>query len=184
MTRVYLAGPEVFLPHAAEVLSAKCALVRAAGLTPLAPGDADVPADQSPFDQGLHISSVDEGLMQQADAIIANLTPFRGVSADAGTAYELGFMAASGKPIFAYTNDARPYYARISSDRLVMKTPDGITRCSNGLLVEDFAMADNLMLHGGLARRGHDLVVHDGNGDIADLAGFEKVLAVAVKALG
>ena len=31
----------------------------------------------------------------QADAIIANLTPFRGPGADAGTVYELGYMAGA-----------------------------------------------------------------------------------------
>ena len=35
--------------------------------------------------------------MDAADAIIANLTPFRGPSADAGTVYELGYMAGRGK---------------------------------------------------------------------------------------
>ena len=33
--------------------------------------------------------------MKEADAIIANLTPFRGPSADTGTVYELGYMAAA-----------------------------------------------------------------------------------------
>ena len=42
--------------------------------------------------------------MHSADAIIANLTPFRGIAADTGTCFELGFMCAQGKPAFAYTN--------------------------------------------------------------------------------
>ena len=36
-------------------------------------------------------------MMDAADAIIANLTPFRGPGADAGTVYELGYMAGRGK---------------------------------------------------------------------------------------
>ena len=42
--------------------------------------------------------------MDSADAIIANLTPFRGIAADTGTCFELGYMCAQGKPAFAYTN--------------------------------------------------------------------------------
>ena len=44
-------------------------------------------------------------MMDAADAIIANLTPFRGPSADAGTVYELGYMAGRGKLCLAYSND-------------------------------------------------------------------------------
>ena len=47
--------------------------------------------------------------MDAADAIIANLTPFRGPSADAGTVYELGYMAGRGKLCLAYSNDPSPY---------------------------------------------------------------------------
>lgn len=181
--KIYLAGPEVFLPNAAEVLAAKCDLVRNAGLIPLAPGDAQIDPALPAFDRGLAINAVDEGLMSDADAVIANLTPFRGVSADVGTGYELGFMAASGKPVFAYTNDARPYADRVSAASLVMKLPDGTARDASGLLVEEFAMADNLMLHGGVTRRGNDVIVHDGGGHIADLTGFKRALSQAVTML-
>jgi len=47
-----------------------------------------------------------EAMMIQADAVIANLTPFRGPGADAGTVYELGFMAGGGKLCLAYCNDS------------------------------------------------------------------------------
>jgi nucleoside 2-deoxyribosyltransferase len=43
--------------------------------------------------------------------MIVNLTPFRGPSADVGSAYEMGFMRALGRPIFAYSHDARPFLA-------------------------------------------------------------------------
>ena len=58
-------------------------------------------------EQGLAISRAMERVMQGCDAMIVNLTPFRGPSADVGSAYEMGFMRALGRPIFAYTNDAR-----------------------------------------------------------------------------
>ncbi len=180
---LYLAGPDVFLADAAAVLAAKSDLVRAAGFTPLTPGDADVPRHLPPLQQGEFISGVDEGLMTRADAAIVNLTPFRGISADAGTAYELGFLAASGKPVFCYTNDARSYFDRVSADRLTLPLPDGSHRDAQGQLVENFDMIDNLMLHGGASRRGHPVVIHDGKGRIDDLGGFRAALAQAVAAL-
>ena len=37
--KVYLAGPEVFLVNAREILDLKIALTREAGLVPVSPGD-------------------------------------------------------------------------------------------------------------------------------------------------
>lgn len=44
--------------------------------------------------------------------MIANLTPFRGASADAGTLVELGWFLGRGRPIFGYSNSATPFAAR------------------------------------------------------------------------
>lgn len=114
--KVYLAGPEVFLSNAKEVLAQKAALARAAGFTPLAPGDLEIPPTNSKWERGLAISAIDEKLMLASDLIIANLTPFRGISADVGTVFELGFMCALGRPVYAYTNTARSFFERTSQD--------------------------------------------------------------------
>ena len=60
-------------------------------------------------DASLAIFKGNEAMMDAADAIIANLTPFRGPGADAGTVYELGYMAGRGKFCLAYSNDPAPY---------------------------------------------------------------------------
>ena len=52
-------------------------------------------------------------MMDAADAIIANLTPFRGPGADAGTVYELGYMAGRGKLCLGYSNDPSVYADRV-----------------------------------------------------------------------
>ena len=44
--------------------------------------------------------------------MIANLTPFRGPSADVGTVYEVGFMRALGRPVFGYATTAEPFTRR------------------------------------------------------------------------
>src|SRR6202051_4239894 len=92
--KVYLAGPDVFLPDAVEFGRRKVELCARYGLTGLYPPDNKI--DLSAADASLQIFRGNEAMMNEADAVIANLTPFRGPGADAGTVYELGFMAGGG----------------------------------------------------------------------------------------
>ncbi len=108
--KIYLAGPEVFLPNAREMLDRKAAMARAAGFTPLSPGDLKVEKRANMRDFAYAISEVNERMMLEAGAIIANLTPWRGIAADVGTVYELGFMCALDKIVYAYTNIARTLF--------------------------------------------------------------------------
>jgi nucleoside 2-deoxyribosyltransferase len=186
-TRVYLAGPEVFLPNAAEILDRKRELTRAAGLVAVSPGDLSIPKLDDRHALGLAISRIDEELMESADAIIANLTPFRGLAADTGTCFELGYMCARGKHAFAYTNVTADHYARTLDyygGKVVMGA-DGHKRSPDGLSVEDFDMIDNLMLDGGVERRGG--VIVRGNAPpealYTDMAAFKQILAIAAKAM-
>src|ERR1700685_3931073 len=88
----YLAGPEVFLPDAAEIGRRKKELCRRHGFAGLYPLDADVPRDPPPgLDRRIYDGSLT--MMRAADIGILNLTPFRGASADAGTVLELGVLA-------------------------------------------------------------------------------------------
>lgn len=179
---VYLAGPEVFLPDARAALDAKIALTRAAGLVPVSPGDLAFPPTSSSFALGLAISEIDERLMDSADAIIANLTPFRGHAADTGTAFELGYMCAQGKPVFAYTNVAKDHGARLRDlfGGIVTLDAEGRPRGPDGIMIEDLGFIDNLMLHGGVVRRGGTVVIGDAPPDAlyTDLHAFKEVLEI------
>jgi len=184
--KVYLAGPEVFLSNAAVILARKAELARAAGFTPLVPGDLVLPPTKSNWDRGVAISAVDERMMLASDMIIANLTPFRGISADVGTVFELGFMCALGRPVYGYTNTVRSYYERTLQDYYggqAEKGPDGRITGPDGLTIEDCDMADNLMLDGGIASRGGTLVRRavPESERFTDLAAFEECLALAAK---
>ncbi len=185
--RVYLAGPEVFLPNAREMLDRKIALTRAAGLIPVSPGDLAIPETPTKRDRGLAISQIDEQLMESADAIIANLTPFRGIAADPGTVYELGFMCGRGKRPFAYTNVAADHYKRTLDWYGGKYTTDaaGHERGPDGLALENFGMVENLMLDGGIEARGGVVVIGDARPDAlyTDLTAFERVLAIAAERL-
>lgn len=158
--RVYLAGPEVFLPNARIILELKGSLTRSAGFEPVSPGDIAMATMPDKYELGLAISVVNERLMISADAIIANLTPFRGVSADAGTVYELGFMCGQGKLAFAYTNLVDDYFRRTVAyyGGKVITGLDGRNRGHDGLSIENFDMVDNLMVDGGIDSRGGAIV--------------------------
>src|SRR3569833_1288470 len=162
--KVYLAGPEVFLTNAREQRDRKIALTRAAGLVPVSPGDFVIPPQPTRRQFGHAVSEIDERMMDSADAIIANLTPYHGVSADVGTCYELGYMCAQRKHAFAYTNVSADMKTRTVSHYGgdVFTDANGRLRGRrDGLSIEDVDMVDNLMMQGGVERRGGQVIVHD-----------------------
>jgi len=146
--RIYLAGPEVFLAESREIGAAKRALCADAGFEGLYPGEMAVLAPDSPSAAARAIFEHCLRAMHRADIIIANLTPWRGPSADVGTAFELGFMQAASKPSFAYTNDANGMLDRMRLlDPGVRHDPSRAGWVDrDGLLVETFGCGDNLML--------------------------------------
>lgn len=142
--KVYLAGPEVFLPDAVEVGRRKVAICQEHGLTGLFPLDLDEPP-ASPSSAS-EIFQACLAAMRQADAIVANLTPFRGIGADPGTAFELGFVAALGLPAFGYTNEPRIMFDRVAGQLGPFRQEGDQHFAADGLAVEDFGHFDNLML--------------------------------------
>lgn len=175
--RVYLAGPEVFLPNALAMGEAKRALCADYGLFGVFPLDGGLDlAGLAPRQQGRAIYQANVELIRSCDLIIANLTPFRGPSADVGTAFELGFMAALGRPTFAYSNSPLSFRGRLETfyGGHVGRREDGALADSQGLAIEDFDMFDNLMLHGAVGEG--DLFLHRAapGDELADLTAFEQ----------
>ena len=180
--KIYLAGPDVFLPDAVEIGRRKLELCTRHGLTGLYP--LDNPIDLAARDASLRIFRGNEAMMQSADAIIANLTPFRGPGADAGTVYELGYMAGRGKLCLGYSNDPAPYAERVARSA-ELKTRDGRLIDAQGLTVENFGLADNLMMIHALDLYGSPLVVpRQATDDIwHDLTSFEACVRLAAQRL-
>ena len=175
---VYLAGPEVFLPHAVEVGRLKkeaCARHGLVGLFPFDNEVGDVPEGQR-VDALIYRANV--AMMRRAHCAVLNLTPFRGPGADGGTAFELGFMAALGKPVFGYANETGDYLTRVHRRLHATRGVDGTWRDADGLSVEDFGNGDNLMLDNALLESGHALVRRDAPAErpYDDLAAFEECL--------
>ena len=142
--KIYLAGPDVFLPDALDIGRRKVEICRHHGMTGLYPLDTAV--DLSARDASLQIFKGLEAMMDASDAIIANLTPFRGPGADPGTVYELGYMAGRGKLCLGYCNDPAPYSERVARFTQVTTGSDTHLIDSNGLTVENFGLPDNLMM--------------------------------------
>lgn len=140
----YLAGPDVFLPNAAAHAAAKIALCAAYGLTGIAPYNPNLDVTLAPDKLWRQIYEDDLRMMRDCDIIIANLTPFRGASADAGTLVELGWFLGKGKQAYGYSNSAADFAAR--SRAQMTSAPDPLA----GIAVEDFELADNLMIEGAL----------------------------------
>jgi nucleoside 2-deoxyribosyltransferase len=181
--RIYLAGPEVFLPNAGEIGARKKKQCEAFGFAGLFPLDNEFPAGTEKLDEKIFAGNIE--LMRSADAGIFNLTPFRGVNADAGTAFELGFFCATNKPVFAYTNSAESYFDRVAEIFGQHPAPDGAICDAQGLLIENFGNADNLMLDAALKRQGRTILRPSvSTPGLDDLAGFSACLREAKRHFG
>jgi nucleoside 2-deoxyribosyltransferase len=138
---VYLAGPEVFFPDVAEVAEHLKALCTAHGVTGLFPTDAERPTEGGvTLARAIYLGNV--ALIDRSDAMVADISPFRGAGMDPGTAWEIGYAIARGLPVFAYSHDRRPYADRVGPTGHGPRGPVD----TNGLLIEDFGLVENLMI--------------------------------------
>ena len=147
--RLYLAGPSVFLPDAVaagEVLKAACVRLGGHGLYPMDNVLPDGP------DLARRIRDANIALIEGCDAVVADMSPFRGPAMDGGTAWEMGYGAALGRIVVGYTYDPRSFAERVAASMPVTRSADGRLRDSDGMQVEDFGiyLADNLMMSTGL----------------------------------
>lgn len=177
----YLAGPDVFEPDAAARFAAMqriCAEHGAIGLSPL-DGDGPMPGGRV---GALAIFDRNAALIGACDAVIANVTPFRGPSADVGTALEIGLAFALGRPVFGYSRVALDYRAKVAPEAAGQGARLFAT---DGFSIEDFGMFDNLMIVGAIERSGGRLIFGDADaaGPGADLDLFERCVAEAAMLL-
>jgi len=136
--RVYLAGPDVFFPDAAERAARLKEMCSKRGLVGVFPLDSGVkllqPVERE--DNGYIIAFENIKLIESCWAVLANMSPFRGPSMDVGTAFEMGYGRALRMNVVGYTDSKTEYKTRVKED---------------GLLIENFGMIDNLMVHSAVA---------------------------------
>jgi nucleoside 2-deoxyribosyltransferase len=167
---IYLAGPEVFLPDAVAIGVRKKAICTAHGFVGVYPFDEPLPTG-TVTEVGHRIFDNCVAMMDRCDLVVANMTPWRGLSMDVGTAVEIGYMHAQGKPVFGYTNVASDLADRCEDD---------------GCDIEAFGFHDNLMCEGPVWRSGAEVV----RGDVPaasrfdDLDAFERCVLQVRDRLG
>lgn len=153
MLKIYLAGPDVFKSNAIQIgedLVAKCEKFGFQGLYPL---DSEIELSGDKYGDGKKIADANVNMIHDCDIVLANLSPFRGPSADCGTVWECAYAKGLGKYVAGYTdshhepmsdknNGLTPKFISYKR-RVIGKIPH------DGMMVEDFASFDNIMLvHG------------------------------------
>ena len=187
LPKIYLAGPEVFLADAKEIGQRKkelCAEFGFEGLFPL--DNENLPgATGEKLDALIYRANIE--MMLRSDMAICNLTPFRGLSADAGTTFELGLLVGCKKRVFGYTNDPDGLFERFQRMDLVSYDPvQEDWRDEARMRVENFGNADNLMIDWALiSSGGHPIVRHRATSEekFRDLTAFRECLRFAAEAI-
>lgn len=139
MKSVYLAGPDVFFLDADRLAEEHKALCRRYGFEPLHPIDQPTLISKHIFDTNIE-------LLRRADAVVANLHPFRGAEVDSGTAFEVGFAVARGIPVVGYIASSESLKDRVGRMFGPLAERGGVFRDRDGNLVENFEHPVNLML--------------------------------------
>lgn len=144
--RIYLAGPEVFFPNGVAQGEIKKRLCREHVFEGVYPLDNIIEGAEHLSAQEIarRISHANERLMRSCDLLIANCTPFRSVSMDVGTAFEIGFMQALGRPVLGYSNTPMDYASRVRQAADVARA--AWDQESSAAAIEDFGLAENLMI--------------------------------------
>jgi nucleoside 2-deoxyribosyltransferase len=135
--KIYLAGPDVFRPDALAWAAEARATCRRHGFEPLTPLD---PPAESAADR---IYQANLGLIGQAQAVVANLNPFRGAEPDSGTCFEVGYAIALGKPVWGYLDSLESLRDRVNR---LEGAHRGREFDNQGMTIEHFDLPLNLML--------------------------------------
>ncbi|OYY13430.1 MAG: hypothetical protein B7Y70_02210 [Rhizobiales bacterium 35-68-8] len=136
MPSIYLAGPDIFRSDAVAEGERLKALCTAGGVTGVFPLDG---TEQETDPERIRDKCIAD--IESCAVVVANISPFRGPHMDPGTAWELGYAQARGKPVFLWSAAGGDLLSRIET------TPDGDRwRDGDGHLVENFGARENLMI--------------------------------------
>ena len=150
------------------------AISSACGVTGVAPLDNQIGLETLLPGKALlqRIVQADIALMDTLEAGVFCLDGFRRTpEMDAGTAFEIGYMKALGKPIAGWTCDPRPYPDKVADffrdmfgESLVQARAgpvggtSGVLRDPDGILVHSDGCMQNAMVHVGIELAGGDVV--------------------------
>ena len=138
--KLYIAGPDVFRPDAVQWAEDARALCRQAGHEALIPLDG-----VETTAAGIYHANIDQ--IRAADAVLANINPFRGCEPDSGTCVEVGFALALGKPVVGYIASMETTLERVWRLQGTGSVNGGNCPVDrDGLHIENFGLPLNLML--------------------------------------
>ena len=141
---LYLAGPDVFRPDAAEHGRRLVALCAGYGFSAVFPLSASLPTGLAPAALARHIYEANVAHIARCDAVLANLDFFRGPEPDSGTSFEVGYATALGKPVVGYVPEEGSLAERIRA-RYPQAVGRGLVDIA-GWELEEFGLPLNLML--------------------------------------
>ena len=138
--KIYIAGPDVFRPDPLAWAEEARALLSRSGHEALIPLDNEETTAEGIFRANLE-------LISKADAVVANLNPFRGAEPDSGTCFEVGCGIALGKRVIGYLKDTRPQVDKLAEHYGgALARKDGRIVDPDGRIIENFNLPLNLML--------------------------------------
>jgi len=152
MVKVYFAGPDVFYKDSDQIAENKKAALQAREITGIYPSDNKIENFSFSKETAAKIFQCNIDLMDECDVILANMTPWRGPSMDAGTISEIVYGATKGKLVIGYYEGDVPLY----TERVVSHYKGKVSRNENGSItaledntsIENFEQKDNLMIPG------------------------------------
>jgi nucleoside 2-deoxyribosyltransferase len=171
--KVYLGGDLVFRKDAQQLFKAfkeACTAVRLHGVSPF-DGQDEVEALPPGQETSLLIARLDRGLMDECDAALFCIDPFRrAADMDPGTAVEIGYMAAQNKPMAGYTVDGRSYHDKVQhyfeqawQTPLTEEKPENGGRVrwldADSMIVHSEGLLQNAMVEGFIRQAGGDIAV-------------------------
>ncbi|MDX1960688.1 MAG: nucleoside 2-deoxyribosyltransferase [Leptospiraceae bacterium] len=163
MKKIYLAGPEVFLPDATIFLEDLKKICSEHGFIGLSPFDSVLKSqNKTSLELAKEIYLGNVSLIQEADIILANCNPFRGAIVDDGTSYEIGHGFALGKKIYGYVNEKMELPKVVEKKIKTFSHQSGFLIDEDGYLVnENFGNTINLMLEFAILESGGELIEGD-----------------------
>lgn len=175
--KIYLAGPMVFYSDPEKTFAAMKRICARHRLEGVAPTDNQIAL------QGIRpgkrliraIVKADIALMDRMDAGVFCLNGFRRApDMDPGTAFEVGYMNAQGKPLVGWTEDGRSYPAKVAGyfkrvfGEALNDTPandkggtSGDRRDPDDILVHSAGCVQNGMIHIGIELNRGGVYAHD-----------------------
>jgi nucleoside 2-deoxyribosyltransferase len=140
MKKIYLAGPDVFLPDAIDEGSKLKGLCTDYGFEGYFPLD-NVLDGANANELATNIREANIKMIQNCDIVLANLSPFRGPEPDSGTVWEVGYAQGINKLVVAYSTDTRTLKEKTQE----MLKLGNVARDTNDMEIEDFGLTHNLM---------------------------------------